>query len=128
MPSFESHGVRGGVWTGWLDAPARPGRVCLVARGEPVAGAVLTDGAGGGWTLRVDLPAALISEGVTSLTLIADDAADPDAPVGPDAQRLARLTLAAGRVLDEDLAAEVAQIRAELDLLKREFRRLATAG
>ena len=41
------------------------------------------------------------------------------------ARVLARLTLVAGAVAGDELLAEVAQLRAELDLLKREFRRLA---
>jgi hypothetical protein len=41
---------------------------------------------------------------------------------------LARLTLVAGAVAGDELLAEVAQLRAELDLLKREFRRLAAGA
>ncbi|MFD2814100.1 hypothetical protein ACFSYD_05530 [Paracoccus aerius] len=41
---------------------------------------------------------------------------------------LASLTLVAGTVAGEELLAEVAQLRAELDLVKREFRRFASGG
>lgn len=124
MPKFEDYGVRGGVWSGRLTATRRPGRVCATHLGEVVAEAVLTDAAGNAWNLRIDLPAALISEGVTSLILVADEAG-PGAPVSPASVHLARLNLAAGRVLDDDVAAELALLRSELELLKREFRRFA---
>lgn len=127
MPEFECHGVRGGVWTGRVTASERPGRVCVTARGEVVATARLTEVAGDTWEMRAELPAALISDGVVSLILVADDA-PPEAPVDATGQRLGRLTIVAGQPLDGDLEAEIAQLRAELDLLKREFRRLATQG
>ena len=44
---------------------------------------------------------------------------------GPDGHVLARLSLLAGDPLDEDLAAEIAALRAELELVKRELRRFA---
>lgn len=125
MPKFESHGVRGGVWSGHLTAPERPGRVCLVAMGEPVAEARLTDRDGGGWDLRVDLPGSLLSDGTICLILVADEDSTADTPIGPQSRHLARLILSAGKALDDDVTSEIAQLRAELDLLKREFRRLA---
>lgn len=121
MPTFESHGVHGGIWSGLLKAPAPPGRVCVTHLGEVVAEASLGAGGDGVWTIRAELPATLISEGVRSLTLVACETAPDEAA----AMHLGRLNLAAGAVLDDDIAAEIAQIRAELELLKREFRRFA---
>lgn len=124
MPTFENYGVRGGVWSGRLTAQACPGRVCVILLGEVVARARLTQQAEDAWEVRAELPGRLISDGVVSLILVADDA-DEDAPVGPESQRLGRLNLAAGTALDDDLTAEIALIRSELELLKREFRRFA---
>ncbi|MCF3973784.1 hypothetical protein [Paracoccus salsus] len=126
MAIFDSHGVKGGVWTGRLRAPQRPARICATCLGEVVAEARLTETAEGMWDIRLDLPGALISDGVASLMLVADEG-EAGTPVGPESVRLDRLTIAAGKVLDEDLAAEVALLRSELELLKREFRRMAIA-
>lgn len=126
MPNFESHGIRGGVWTGRLRAEQRPARVCATCMGEVVAEALLTGKEDGMWEIRLDLPGSLISDGIATLVLVADQG-EAGAPVGPDSVRLDRLTLAAGKPLDQDLAAEVSALRAELELLKREFRRFAAA-
>lgn len=125
--SFDDHGVEAGVWSGSLTAPERPARVCVICRGEAVAEADLTRTDGPGWAVRVPLPAALIGDGIASLILVADDSGQPGSPVGAASVRLARLSIAAGKVLDEDAAAEIAALRAELELLKREFRRFAAA-
>lgn len=127
MPTFDSHGVRGGVWTGRLTATEAPARVCVTSRGEVVAEARLSEAGGNGWDVRVDLPAAVIGEGVTSLVMVACDSAAGE-PVDPSSTRLARLNLAAGKALDDDLDAEIAMLRSEVELLKREFRRFATRG
>ena len=126
MPIFESHGIRGGVWTGVLRGDPRPARVCATCLGEVVAEASLTDTADGDCRVRLDLPASLISDGVATLVLVADPG-EPGAPVSAASQRLDRVTLAAGKPLDQDLAAEISALRAEMDLLKREFRRLAAS-
>lgn len=125
MPKFESHGLRGGVWTGRLTASERPARICVTLRGEAVAEARLSEVPDQGWDVRVDLPAAIIGEGVTSLIMVACDSVEGQ-PVDPSSTRLARLNLAAGKALDDDLDAELAMLRSEVELLKREFRRFAT--
>lgn len=61
--------------------------------------------------VRLDLPLAVLSEGVQTVVFrVAGEV-------------LATVTLVAGAPLDEDLRAEIALLRAELDLLKRAFRR-----
>ena len=47
---------------------------------------------------------------------------------GPGAPVLGRLDLRAGQPLAQDVLAEIALLRAELELMKREFRRLAAGG
>lgn len=145
MPQFDDHGLKGGMWRGHLSGmDSAPGRVVLVHQGEilsearlipdagPAAGVGVGAGAGpaagrgalAGWRVEVELPARAVSEGLQTLLLIADPGEAPEG-VRPGARPLARLPILAGRPLDDDLQTEVAMLRAELDLLKREFRRFA---
>lgn len=62
-------------------------------------------------SVRVPIAASVLSEGVqTVLIKLGDDI-------------LASFTIVAGAPLEEDLRAEISLLRAELDLLKRAFRR-----
>jgi hypothetical protein len=63
------------------------------------------------YAVAVQIPAAILTEGVQTVLLQAGDAV------------LASFTLIAGVPLEEDLRAEISLLRAELDLLKRAFRR-----
>lgn len=65
------------------------------------------------WLVRVSIPAEVISDGMTTL-LIRDEASDQD---------LDRITFLTGEPLEDDIRAEVDLLRAELDLLKKAFRR-----
>ena len=65
------------------------------------------------WLLRVPIPADVISGGVQ--TFLIDDAKDGD--------RLGHFCLIAGEALGDDIRAEVDLLRAELDMMKRAFRR-----
>ena len=69
-------------------------------------------------SVRVPIPPSILNEGLQTVLL----------RVGGDV--LARFALVAGQPLDEDLRAEISLLRAELDLLKRAFRRhcAETAG
>ena len=124
MSDFESLGLKAGNWTGILMRPTAPKRVMLTHLGQPVAEARIRADQPGSWRIEVAIPAECLSEGVQSLTLLADDG-EGDQPM-PGAERLAVLSLVAGAPLDMNLRAEIDLIRAELDLLKREFRRIAT--
>lgn len=110
---FESHGVLAGCWIGALQADSPPARLSVVHRGQVVAEALLREAGSGAWAVTADLPATVIENGAHSLLLVAGD------------DVLASVTLIAGTAAGGDLLAEVAQLRAELDLLKREFRRFA---
>ncbi|MDP0927950.1 hypothetical protein Q0601_12260 [Paracoccus onubensis] len=126
MLQFENHGLKAGIWTGMLTAAQAPARVALVHLGEIVALANLSAAEGEGlWQVTVELPASFLSDGAHSLILIADGGQEAEAPQ-PDAVQLDRLHLMAGAPLEHELVAEIKLMRAELDLLKREFRRLAT--
>lgn len=123
---FHSHGVSGGVWSGILQAVQAPARLCVLHEGEVVAEAALS-AADGAWLVQAELPGRVIGNGVFSLLLVAAQGGPGDPP-GVAAQVLGRLDLRAGLPLSADLLAEIAQLRAELDMIKREFRRLAVEG
>ncbi|NHF74687.1 hypothetical protein [Paracoccus xiamenensis] len=124
MSDFESFGLKAGVWAGLLRRPTAPKRVLLVHLAAPVAEAKIRADQPGTWRIEVALPADCLADGVQSFALLADEG-EGDAPL-PGAERLATLSLVAGTPLDMDLRAEIDLIRAELDLLKHEFRRIAT--
>ncbi|MFD1797733.1 hypothetical protein FQV27_10760 [Paracoccus aurantiacus] len=125
MSEFESYGVTAGIWSGRLLADNAPARIRLFHLAAPVAEAqVLSDGPGA-WKVEVAIPPHCLSDGMQSLILMSDDGQDE--ALSPSARHLATLTLVAGAPLDTDLRAEIDLIRAELDLLKREFRRYAAA-
>ncbi|MEX0311434.1 MAG: hypothetical protein AB3N17_14455 [Tateyamaria sp.] len=65
------------------------------------------------WLLQIPVPASAIADGVQ--VFVISDATD-------DAQ-LGEFTIIAGEVLGDDIRGEVALLRAELDMLKRAFRR-----
>lgn len=65
----------------------------------------------GRFALRLPIPPAILGEGVQTVLLHAGD------------EVLAQFTLIVGVPLEEDLRAEISLLRAELDLLKRAFRR-----
>ena len=67
----------------------------------------------GHWQIQVPIPSTAISDGVQ--VFVISDATD-DTTLG-------QFTLIAGEALGEDLRAEVELLRAELDMLKRAFRR-----
>jgi hypothetical protein len=65
------------------------------------------------WLLSVTIPPEAISDGVQTL-MIRDATGDTD---------IGHITLMAGEVLGDDIRAEMDLLRAELDMLKRAFRR-----
>lgn len=127
MSQFESHGLKAGAWSGVLTAETAPGRVFLAHLGEVVSIAHLTEAGEGQWQVSVDVPPGLLADGINTLILLADNGEESEAPQS-DAVQLDRLNVMAGAPLDDSLLAEVQLLRAELELLKREFRRFATPG
>lgn len=123
MSDFETLGLKAGLWSGLLHRDEAPVRVMLVHMGRPVNEGTVRPEKDGVWRIEAALPANSLSDGVQSYALLADDGSD-DVPA-PGAERLAELSIVAGVPLQMDLRVEIDLIRAELDLLKREFRRLA---
>lgn len=106
-----------GVWEGVLQdrAPGAGDPAIRVLLGDrPIEGVGLTEGgAPGVWKLRFPVPVGLLGEGCHSFLFT--DAGDGDV--------LASFSILAGEMLGDDLRAEVDLLRAELDMLKRAFRR-----
>ena len=69
------------------------------------------------WEMRVPIPPEMIGEGART-AVISD----------PGGRRVAHFTLVAGEGADEDLRAELALLRAELELLAQAFRRHCAEG
>ena len=113
-----------GVWHGNISAnPPSGGQMPDLVMtwrdeelGAPEIAAVGEDG--GRWAIRFPLPAECLTDGVQSFTLL-------DRRSGV---KLAAFALIAGEPLAEDLVAEVALLRAELDMLKRAFRAHCAEG
>lgn len=109
--------MRQGVWQGVLTARAgegNPPEIAVTHLGNPVAGVSVTaQDAPGRWALRVPIPAEAVADGVQTL-LITDQASGA---------QLGHVTLIAGEALGDDIRAEMDLLRAELDMLKRAFRR-----
>lgn len=118
MAEFENLGLRAGVWYGVLTGEA-PSRVFVSHLGQPIAEAAVDPAGEGRFDVTAPLPADVLNDGVQTLLMVAE------AGEGQLVQRLGQISLLSGEVLEEDLRAEISLLRAELDLLKREFRRLA---
>lgn len=125
MAEFESLELNGGIWHGVLRGHTSPGRLILVHLGDRVAEAQLTPIDPTSWRVAVTLPLDRLSDGVQSFLLLQDGGQDMDPPQSA-ARHLGSLTLAAGRVQEYDLLNELALLRSEVDLLKKELRRLAS--
>jgi hypothetical protein len=84
------------------DGLAVPGVAVAPLPGEP-----------GRYVVRVPIPAEIVSDGLQTLLIRLAGAEEP----------IGRVAVIAGAVAEGDLRAEIDLLRAELDLLKRAFRR-----
>jgi len=107
-----SEGIWEGVITSTGAPDARP-RIEVTHLEKPLDGVELTPRDGGLWVLRVPIPAHTLSDGVQTF-LIRDQ---------KSGETLDTFTLIAGEALGDDIRAEIDLLRAELDMLKRAFRR-----
>ncbi|MEY8837774.1 hypothetical protein AB9K41_01910 [Cribrihabitans sp. XS_ASV171] len=109
--------LRHGVWEGRITGAPKTGkkpRVNVTWLDQPVEQVELNEGADASyWDLKITVPLDAISDGVQSF-LITD--AETDTKLGD-------FVLIAGESVSDDLLAEVQLLRAELDMLKRAFRR-----
>lgn len=107
--------IRGGVYEGLLAGPSDAPAIELRLDGRAIARPTLeaADGMPGAWAMRATIPGTVLSEGVQAVTLVECDAGTV----------LDSFTVSAGDPQADDLRAEIALLRAELDLLKAAFRR-----
>ncbi|TDK46845.1 hypothetical protein [Antarcticimicrobium luteum] len=109
--------LRNRRWEGRLTgAPAggpRP-EIAVTYLDTPVTGVVLSEGPeAGSWDLIVTIPDEAVTDGVHCFVIL-------DAASGA---KLSDFAVIAGEAITDDLRAEVELLRAELDMLKRAFRR-----
>ena len=114
-PVLTKIALRAGLWQGRLHgAGEEPPDLVAQLRGEVVARLDATPAdSPGTWTVELRIPPQAVGEGAQ--TLVISDAASQTA--------LGGVTILAGDRAQDDLHAEVDLLRAELDLLKRAFRR-----
>jgi hypothetical protein len=112
--------IRAGVWEAVLTGATDPPRIEVLHLGAALPGLTVGPAPGGGLALRLPIPAECLNEGVQTFVV-------RDAEAG---ETLGHFTVLTGVALEEDIRAEIDLLRAELDLLKRAFRRhcLETAG
>ena len=103
-----------GVWEAIIEMPSGTPELTVTHLDRAVEGVSLTDtGKNGQWLLKVPVPPSAICDGVQ--TFLVQDA--------DSGQRLGSFSLIAGEALGDDIRAEMDLLRAELDMLKRAFRR-----
>jgi hypothetical protein len=114
--------IRAGICEAVVNSPAQTPRIEVTHLEQPVAGLQITEIAGkpGHWFMRLPIPSEALNDGVQTF-LIRDLTTQ---------STLSHFTIIAGVQMDADFRAEIDLLRAELDLLKRAFRRhcLDTTG
>lgn len=107
--------MQAGVWQGIISgAGTEEPRIEVTFCETPVDGVTVSaHDTAGMWLLSVPIPATAIADGVQTL-LIKDSS---------DKTQIGHITLLAGEMLGDDIRAEMDLLRAELDMLKRAFRR-----
>lgn len=106
--------IAAGVWEGVLSGVAGDAPVIEALHGGRAVEGVTVQpipGKAGQFAVLVPIPLSALNEGMQTFVL----------RLGED--MLAQFNLNAGQPLDEDIRAELSLLRAELELLKRAFRR-----
>jgi hypothetical protein len=107
-----------GTWEARVIGTDGPPRLAVTYLGQPLDTVAVTPEGDGAWRVRVAVPPAAISDGVQTFLVTDADRGDI----------LTSFNLVAGEPLAEDLRAEIALLRAELEMLKQAFRRHAAQG
>ncbi|MCF3594926.1 hypothetical protein LZG00_13045 [Rhodobacteraceae bacterium LMO-12] len=110
--------MKEGVWEAILRREGEDGfadlpKVEVTLDNLQVAGVVVSPDQEGGYVLRVPVPKEAISDGIQTFLV-------KDANTG---EKLESFAVVAGEALEDDVRAEIGLLRAELDMLKRAFRR-----
>ncbi|WP_170506043.1 hypothetical protein [Ruegeria arenilitoris] len=114
QPTLTPIRFENGLWQGHLQAEVT---VEVLYLGEPLEDVRVTP-ADDGWALTVPVPVKALSDGVHCFVIV--DAGS--------SEKLGDFTIIAGSPAADDLRAEVELLRAELDMLKRAFRRAQSVG
>jgi len=110
--------IQAGIWEGVItangDIEAAP-EIKVTHLEQPVQSLAVTPDATakGTWHLRIAIPPDLLTDGVQVFVI-------SDAETG---DKLNSFSIVTGEPLEDDIRAEVELLRAELDMLKRAFRR-----
>jgi hypothetical protein len=109
--------IQEGIWDGllsdWL-VSTEPPLVKVLHLGREVDGVTIKPANDGqGWHLRVPIPIKAILDGVQTFIIVDEKTGDT----------LDSFSILAGEALAEDIRAEIDLLRAELDMLKKAFRR-----
>ena len=113
-PHFIHTAVNAGVWEGTLAGAGTEAPVLKATHdGQALPDIALDhDAVNGVWHVRIPLPSRLINEDL-QVVVITDGAG----------HRLGHFSVLAGDLLSEDLRAEIALLRAEVDMLKSALRK-----
>lgn len=112
-PIFINTQIKEGVWQGDLPGSANATPALQATHlGTTLANVAVTfDITHSVWRVRVPIPATVINDGIQTIT-IAD----------ASGTTITSFSLVAGKPLADDLRAEIALLRGELEVLKRAFR------
>ncbi len=106
--------MRHGIWQGHIQQSGTGvPQVKVTHLGNDVPDVQVSEGSDGQWLMQVPIPSEAIADGVQ--VFVITDATDDS--------KLGQFTLIAGEALGDDIRNEVELLRAELDMLKRAFRR-----
>jgi hypothetical protein len=102
-----------GVWEGVLTGPEVAPSLEVLHEGKALDGVQVAamPGAAGQFAVKVPIPASALNDGTQTFLIRSGD------------ETLARFTVIMGVPMEDDIRAEINLLRAELDVLKRAFRR-----
>ncbi|MEM6407642.1 MAG: hypothetical protein AAF700_04410 [Pseudomonadota bacterium] len=107
--------IQGGVYEGVLSGGGEDPKLVATCAGEPAGPVTVSHDPeiAGAYSVRFEIPADFLTDGVQTVLL-----SDPETGA-----RLDGFSILTGQPIDEDLRGEIALLRAELDMLKKAFRR-----
>jgi len=106
--------LNAGVWEGTLSGPADSSPILVLRHNdEVVPGLSVEDASAGSWAVRAPIPTDLINDDIQTFVIV-DEGSN---------SILASFAVFAGDQLADAMQVEMDLLRAELDLLKRAFRK-----
>lgn len=114
---LEKSRLREGFWegllTGWFGDNAPPIRVSHPSRAVDDVQLDPVPGETGSWFLKIGIPIDCLNDGVQTFAIESEETGE----------QLSSFTIVADEPIDNDMRAEIGLLRAELDMLKKAFRR-----